>query len=214
MSGDAIEPFVGGSGAVAGAPAHSAGNRLRTTTDEPIRFFLAGPTYVLQRVREAQLRPPVAHRSPEFRAAYDRVAVALQQIFRTSRPVVTATASATLLMEAAVASTVADRVLCLVNGAFAQRFHTIARSHGLEADQVAVPMGHAVDPDLLRQALRRSRYDAITVVHSETSTGVLNPLAELARVAHEESDALLIVDAVSSLGGAPVETDAWGLDIV
>jgi aspartate aminotransferase-like enzyme len=127
---------------------------------------------------------------------------------------VTATGSATLLMEAAVVSTVAERVLCLVNGAFAQRFHAIARAHGLAADQVVVPMGQAVDPELVRQALRRSRYDAVTVVHSETSTGVLNPLAEVARIVHAESDALLLVDAVSSLGGAPLETDAWGLDVV
>ncbi|HET9767213.1 MAG TPA: alanine--glyoxylate aminotransferase family protein [Thermoanaerobaculia bacterium] len=189
-------------------------NPLRGAADEPIRFFLAGPTYVLQRVREAQVRQPVAHRAAEFRAAYEAVAGALQQIFRTSRPVVTATASATLLMEAAVVSTVAKRALHLVNGAFAQRFHAISRAHGLDSDQVVVPMGQAIDPDVLRQALRRARYDAITIVHSETSTGVLNPLADLARVAHEESDALLIVDAVSSLGGAPVETDAWGLDVV
>jgi len=192
----------------------AVGDPLRGAADEPIRFFLAGPTYVLQRVREAQLRQPVAHRAAEFRAAYERVAVALQEIFRTRAPVVTATASATLLMEAAVVSTVARRALHLVNGAFAQRFHAISRAHGLDSDQIVVPMGQAVDPDLLRQSLRRARYDAITIVHSETSTGVLNPLADLARVAHEESDALLVVDAVSSLGGAPVETDAWGLDVV
>ena len=197
-----------------GPPGGRGINPLRGAADEPMRFFLAGPTYVLQRVREAQLRQPVAHRAADFRAAYESVAGALQQIFRTSRPVVTATASATLLMEAAVVSTVAKRALHLVNGAFAQRFHTISRAHCLDSDQVVVPMGHAIDPDLLRQALRRARYDAITVVHSETSTGVLNPLPELARVAHEESDALLVVDAVSSLGGAAVETDAWGLDVV
>ena len=215
MSGDAIEPFVAGSSAAAAsASAAPASNPLRSAADEPIRFFLAGPTYVLQRVREAQLRQPVAHRAADFRSAYERVAGALRRIFRTSRPVITATSSATLLMEAAVVSTVAKRALHLVNGAFAQRFHAISRAHGLDSDQVVVPMGQAIDPDLLRQALRRGRYDAITIVHSETSTGVLNPLEELARVAHEESDALLVVDAVSSLGGAPVETDAWGLDVV
>jgi aspartate aminotransferase-like enzyme len=187
---------------------------LRSAAEEPIRFFLAGPTYVLQRVREAQQRQPVGHRSPEFRAAYERVSAALQSVFRTSRPVLTATGSATLLMEAAVASTVGRRVLHLVNGAFAQRFQAIARSHGLDPDQVAVPMGQAIDPDTVRQALRRARYDAVTVVHSETSTGVLNPLADIARAVREESDALLLVDAVSSLGGVPVETDAWGLDVV
>lgn len=189
-------------------------NPLRGAADEPIRFFLAGPTYVLARVREAQLRPPVAHRAAEFRAAYETVEAALRQVFRTSRPVVTATASATLLMEAAVASAVGERVLHLVNGAFAQRFQAISRAHGLESDEVVVPMGQAVDPELLRQALRRRRYDAVTLVHSETSSGVLNPLAELAAVTRAESDALLLVDAVSSLGGAPLETDAWGLDVV
>lgn len=210
-----MEPFVSGGSAVGSGPSTaSAGNPLRSAADEPIRFFLAGPTYVLQRVREAQLRPPVAHRAAEFRAAYDRITAALQHIFRTARPVITATGSATLLMEAAVVSTVDRRVLHLVNGAFAERFHAISRAHGLDSDQVVVPMGQAVDPDLLRQALRRGRYDAITLVHSETSTGALNPLADLARVAREESDALLVVDAVSSLGGAPVETDLWGLDVV
>ncbi|HEV8631767.1 MAG TPA: alanine--glyoxylate aminotransferase family protein [Thermoanaerobaculia bacterium] len=190
------------------------GNPLRSAADEPIRFFLAGPTYVLQAVRAAQLRPPVGHRAAEFRATYERIAGALQPVFRTTCPVVIATGSATLLMEAAVASTVGTRVLHLVNGAFSGRFHTIAQALGREADQVVVPTGHAIDPELLRQALRRRRYDAVTVVHSETSTGVLNPLADLARVLHEESDALLVVDTVSSLGGAAVETDAWGLDVV
>jgi aspartate aminotransferase-like enzyme len=192
----------------------TGGNPLRSAADEPIRFFLAGPSYVLQRVREAQLRPVVGHRVAEFRHAFDSVTGALQQVFRTRRPVVLATASATLLMEAAVVSTVAGRVLHLVNGAFAARFEAISRAHGLTADRVEVPMGQGVDPDLLRQALRRGRYDAVTVVHSETSSGVLNPLAELAQVVHEESEALLLVDAVSSLGGAPLETDGWGLDVV
>ena len=77
-----------------------------------------------------------------------------------------------------------------------------------------MPWGEIVDPELVRAALRRKRYEAVTLVHNETSTGVINPLAEIARVVREESDALLLVDAVSSLGGAPVETDAWGLDFV
>jgi aspartate aminotransferase-like enzyme len=85
---------------------------------------------------------------------------------------------------------------------------------GRAADRLEVPWGRVPDPDLVRQALRRRRYEAVTVVHSETSTGALAPLAEIARGVREESDALLLVDAVSSLGGAPVETDAWDLDLV
>jgi aspartate aminotransferase-like enzyme len=135
-------------------------------------------------------------------------------VFRTAGPVVTATGSATLLMEAAVASCVRRRSLHLVNGAFSERWFQIALSRGKEPDRVEVPAGEAVDPDLVRAALGRARYDAVTVAHSETSTGVLNPIREIARAIHEESDALVLVDAVSSLAGAPVEPDDWGLDVV
>lgn len=187
---------------------------LRSAADEPIRFFLPGPSYVLARVREAQQRQPVAHRSADFRAAHEDVTAALQTVFRTARPVVVATGSATLLMEAALASTLRRRALHLVNGDFSGRFQAIARGLGRDSDHLTVPPGQAVEPDLLREALRRGRYDVITVAHCETSTGVLSPLRELATVVREESDALLVVDAVSSLAGAPLETDGWGLDVV
>ncbi|HEX2251936.1 MAG TPA: alanine--glyoxylate aminotransferase family protein [Thermoanaerobaculia bacterium] len=181
---------------------------------EPIRFFLAGPTYVPEDVRQAMTQPVVAHRSPSFKALWARLAERLPAVFRTRGDVYVATGSSTLLMESAVVSTVGRDVLNLTNGAFSERWHAICRSLGRAADRLEHPWGEAVDPDLLRQALRRKRYEAVTVVHNETSTGVLNPLAEIARVVREESDALLLVDAVSSLGGAPVETDAWGLDVV
>jgi predicted phosphoserine aminotransferase len=187
---------------------------LRGPADEPIRFFLPGPSYVLHAVREAQQRQPVGHRSAGFRAAYEEVAKGLGAVFRTARPVVAATGSGTLLMEAAIASCVGRRALHLVNGAFSGRFQSISRGLGRECDHLTVPLGQAVEPDLLRSALRRARYDLVTVAHCETSTGVLSPLAELAAVVQEESDALIVVDAVSSLAGAPVETDAWGLDVV
>jgi len=125
-----------------------------------------------------------------------------------------ATGSSTLIMESAVVSTAAHDVLSLTCGAFSERWHSISRGAGKAADRLAVPWGEAIDPDLVRGALRRKRYDAVTVVHNETSTGVINPLADIARAIREESDALILVDAVSSLGGAPVEADAWGLDVV
>jgi aspartate aminotransferase-like enzyme len=200
----------GSASATAGGPARG----LRSAPDEPIRFFLPGPSYVLHRVREAQIRQAVAHRASAFRRAYEAIARDLPQVFRTVRPVVVATGSGTLMMEAAVASTVEERVLCLVNGAFSGRFLSIARALGKATDHLTVPVGRAVEPDVLRQALRRGRYDAVTVAHCETSTGVLAPLRELAAVVREESDALLVVDAVSSLAGAELETDGWGLDLV
>lgn len=181
---------------------------------EPIRFFLPGPAYVREDVRRAMTAPVVGHRSPAFREVYGRIAAGLQDAFRTRRDVPFATGSATLVMELAVASTVRSSVLHLVCGAFSERWHAIGAALGRSADRLDVPWGRAVDPDLVRRALRRKRYEAVTVVHNETSTGVLNPLAEIARAVREESDALLLVDAVSSLGGAPVETHAWGLDVV
>ena len=187
---------------------------LRSSGDDPIRFFLPGPSYVLERVRQEQTRPTVAHRSSEFNEVYRRITDRLPGLFRTKAPVVTATSSATLLLQAAVASTVERRVLHLVCGAFSKRWFEIGRSLGLESERVEVPLGEPIEPDLVRAALRRQQYEAVTIVHCETSTGVLNPLQSIAEVVHEESDALILVDAVSSLGGVRLEHDEWGLDVV
>ncbi len=191
---------------------------------EAIRFFLPGPAYVTEAARRAMTAPVVGHRSAAFREVYGRLAAGLPALFRTSRDVPFATGSATLVMEMAVLNTVPSKVLNLVSGAFSERWHAISLALGKRADRVDVPWGRPVDPDLVRRALRRvgarssggagGGYDAVTVVHNETSTGVINPLAEIARVVREESGALVLADAVSSLGGARVETDAWGLDWV
>ncbi|HKI85862.1 MAG TPA: alanine--glyoxylate aminotransferase family protein, partial [Thermoanaerobaculia bacterium] len=164
--------------------------------------------------RAALGRPLMGHRATGFRELYERVTPRLAQVFRTEGPAMLETGSATLVMESAILSTVEESVLNLTCGAFSERWHAISRACGKQADQIAVPWGEAITPDLVRGALRRKRYEAVTVVHSETSTGVLNPLEEIAAVIHEESDALVLVDTVSSLAGARVETDAWGLDIV
>lgn len=185
-----------------------------TARREAIRFFLPGPSYVLEEVRAAMTAPVMGHRSPAFRALYARLAGQLPAVLQTRGEVYLATGSSTLVMEAAVLSTTTTSVLNLTSGSFSERWHAISRAVGREADRLAVPWGEAIDPDLVRRALSRKRYEAVTVVHNETSTGVINPLAEIARTVREESDALLLVDTVSSLGGASVETDAWGLDVV
>ncbi|MFL6195225.1 MAG: pyridoxal-phosphate-dependent aminotransferase family protein [Thermoanaerobaculia bacterium] len=181
---------------------------------EPIKFFLPGPTYVPKDVLEAMTRPMVGHRSAGFKDFYVKLSEKLPKLLRTSGDVMVATGSSTLVMESAVVSCAANDVLNLTSGAFSERWHSITKSLGKAADKVAVPWGQAMDPDLVRSALRRKKYDAVTVVHNETSTGAMSPVADIARVIREESDALVIVDTVSSLGGAPVESDAWGLDVV
>ena len=178
-------------------------------TGAGIRFFLTGPTWVREDVLQQMTRPMIGHRSDAFRALYDSLQRRLRQVFRTNKNVLIATSSATLLMEAAVVS-LATNVLHLTNGAFSERWATISASHGLSTDRLEFPWGRAVDVDLLRKALQRKKYGAVTVVHNETSTGVINPLQEIARVVQAESEALILVDTVSSMSGAPIETDDWG----
>ncbi len=178
------------------------------------RFFLPGPTEVRPEVLAAQTRPLIGHRGEPINALMREVQPGLREVFGTSRPVLVATSSATGLMEAAVRNGARDRVLSLVNGAFSGRFARIAHACGLEVDIMEVPWGGVHDPDALRARMRTGRYDAVTMVHSETSTGALNPVADLARVVKESAGTLVLVDAVTSAGGAPVLADDWGLDFV
>lgn len=158
--------------------------------------------------------PMMGHRSPAFKELYSSLVPRLQQVFRTAGDVLIATGSATLVMESAVISTVTSKVLNLTCGAFGERWHAISLALGKQADKLDVPWGRAIEPDMVRQMLRRKSYEVVTVTHSETSTGVINPIREIAAAIREESDALILIDAVSSLGGAPLETDDWGLDVV
>ncbi len=178
------------------------------------RFFLPGPTEVLPEILQAQVGPMVAHRARAMEELLASIQPGLRSIFRTERPVYIAASSATGLMEAALRNGARRRVLALVNGAFSERFADIARANGLEADVLDVGWGGVHTPERVAEALAGGDYDAVTVVHCETSTGVLNPVAELTKVAHEAGDVAVLVDAVSSLGGAPVEADAWGVDFV
>jgi aspartate aminotransferase-like enzyme len=178
------------------------------------RFFLPGPTDVHPDVLAAAYRPMIAHRGKDMTDLLGAIADPLRKLFRTTRPVLVGSCSATGFMEMAVRSGVRNRCLSLVGGAFGERFAGIAGACGREVVRLDVPYGKTVEPDMLRDAIRRSDVDAVTLVHSETSTGALAPLEELAKVVHEFDDVMLLVDAVTSLAGLPVETDAWKLDFV
>jgi aspartate aminotransferase-like enzyme len=178
------------------------------------RFFLPGPTEVHPTVLDAQRLPMIGHRGTAMEELFARLQAGLKPIFRTARPVYISSSSATGLMEGAVRNGARQRVLSLVNGAFSERFHSIALACGLTADRLDVPWGEAHTPAMLEEALRREDYDAVTVVHSETSTGVLNPIEELTRVAHGKGDVMMLIDSVSGVAGAPVETDGWRCDFI
>ncbi len=183
-------------------------------TAQNIRFFLTGPTWVRPDVLDQMDRPMIGHRSAAFKDLYNSLQPKLQGVFRTQGDVLMATGSATLAMEAAVVSTTDADILHLTNGAFSERWAAISASHGKKSDRLEFPWGKPVDTAVLHQALQRKDYGAVTVVHNETSTGVINPLQQIAEIVRQESDALILVDTVSSLAGAPVESDEWGLDVV
>lgn len=181
---------------------------------EPGRFFLPGPTEVHPDVLAAQLHPMIGHRGPEMVALMTELQAGLRDVFRTERPVMVSTSSATALMEGAVRGGVARRLLCLVNGAFSQRFADIAARCGIPHDILEVGWGNVVSPGPVADRLASGDFDAVTVVHSETSTGALTPIDQVARAVRQVPGVQLLVDSVTGLGGAPVHTDEWGLDFV
>jgi alanine-glyoxylate transaminase/serine-glyoxylate transaminase/serine-pyruvate transaminase len=161
--------------------------------------------------------PVLSHLDPEFVPLLDDVRTRLEHVFQAPAESLTIATSGTGTsgMEAIIANLVKDgtRVLVVVGGYFGERLAEIVRRYGAVVSRVDVEWGRAVDPETVRAALRATPADIVAVVHAETSTGVLNPVAELAAVAHE-AGALILVDTVTSLGGHPVDVAGWGLDAV
>lgn len=178
------------------------------------RFFLPGPTEVHPDVLAAQTRAMMSHRGPESQAFMRDIQTDLRSVFCTRRPVFISTSSATGLMEAAVRNAGGSRILSLTNGAFSERFADIGRACGFEVDTYAVEWGEAHDPERLREHLKNGPYDAVTMAHSETSTGVLNDIEALAAVVHEVPDTLVLVDSVTGFGATEVRPDDWGVDFL
>jgi aspartate aminotransferase-like enzyme len=179
------------------------------------QFFLPGPTEVSEEVAAAQTGPMIGHRGPEIKELVADLQSGLKLVFQTDRPVVISTSSATGLMEAAVRNGVAGgKVLSMVNGAFSSRFADISEACGHRTDRWEVDWGEFHDPGGLEDRLESGGYQAVTLTHSETSTGVLQDLESIARIVGRHDDVLLLVDSVTGIAGAPVLTDNWGLDFV
>ena len=183
------------------------------TTESFGTFFLPGPTEVRREVLEAMLRPMIAHRGKEFEALFARMQENLRTVFRTTRPVFVSSSSATGLMEAAVRCAPAGPILAVVNGAFSERFANIARACGRETDVLDVRWGGVPDLDDVRRRLAARRYAAVSVVHSETSTGALTDVRAVQALARQHGT-FCLVDSVTGLAGTPVEVDAWDMDFL
>jgi predicted phosphoserine aminotransferase len=179
------------------------------------RLFIPGPTDVDPRVLAAQAQPMIGHRSQACRDLIGRIQPKLQQVFKTGNRVFITASSGTGLQEAAVRNCVAERLLVAVCGAFGERFYQVAQANGKAVDRVDAEWGQPNLAADVATALAKRRYDALAVVHNETSTGVENPIREIASQAREiHADILVLVDAVSSASGVEIETDGWGLDVV
>lgn len=180
------------------------------------KYFVPGPTWVRPEILQELTRPMIGHRSAEFKELFHRINADLKNLFNTKQDTFVVTASGTGVMQAALENCVKRRVLVTVNGAFSERWFNIAQSLGYEVDRLDAEWGKAIDPEALADHIesRHGHYDAVTLTHNETSTGVTNDVEELARVVRDESpDSLVLCDAVSSLGGIPVNFDEWGLDV-
>lgn len=179
------------------------------------RMFVPGPVDVAPEVLQAQTAPMLPHRSKEFEATFRSASEKAQQLFYTQYRVFLFAASGTGLQEAAIRNFVGKRVLSVVNGAFADRWHDVAEANGKEAEKLSFDWDQPASPQLVADAVKRGGYEALTIVHNETSTGLQNPIKEVAEAVRAISpDTLILVDAVSSLSGAKIEMDAWGLDMV
>ena len=179
-------------------------------------LFTPGPTPVPPQVLAALAEPVVHHRGPDFKRTYGRCLQRLKDVCRTDEDVLLFTTSGTGAFESAVANLIGpgDRALVVSAGNFGERWASMVRAFGGDLVHLGYAWGETPDPDDLRAKLDESGdVKAVLLTHSETSTGVVCDLQALAAVA-ANAGALVVVDAVSSLGAVPLETDAWGIDVV
>jgi len=178
---------------------------------------IPGPTALPASVKEAGGRQMINHRGPEFKALLERLQAGMKPYFGTTGDIAILSCAGTGGLEAAIVNTLSpgDRVLGVSIGAFGDRFAKIAEAYGANVDRVAAEWGWAAAPEEVKERLGMGDYKAVLLTHNETSTGVMNPIPELAAAIREVApEILILVDTVSSLGAVPFDMDAWGLDVV
>lgn len=189
---------------------------IRDLNTSPRILLGPGPSMVAPRVYRALSAPLVGHLDPEFIQLMQEVQRMLRYVFQTENELtvpISGTGSAG--MEASLCNFIepGDRVLVAILGYFGERLFEMAGRYGAQVDRIEKPWGQVFDPDEIKSALGKNKYKLLAMVHAETSTGAWQPgIAEIASAAHD-AGTLLVLDTVTSLGGLPVEIDAWGVDI-
>ncbi|MCC6239904.1 MAG: alanine--glyoxylate aminotransferase family protein [Phycisphaerales bacterium] len=179
------------------------------------RLYTPGPTSVPESTLLKLAGPVHHHRTAEFRETLKQATALLQYVFQTTQTVFTITGSGTAAAEAGIVSTLAPgkKVLNISNGKFAERWAQVCKAYGIEVEELKKEYGTHVTPDEIAAKLKSSHYDAVILVHSETSTATTCDLAGIGKAVRASGDTLLIVDGITSIGAFPFKMDEWGVDV-
>jgi aspartate aminotransferase-like enzyme len=177
------------------------------------KLWIPGPTEVAPEILKAMARPMIGHRGSEIRALISSIRPGLQRMLG-AREVFFMTSSATTVMESGLRNLVRERALVASCGEFGKRWHEIGKAAGIATDLVEAPIGEPVVPEMVVQALRAGRHDALCLTWSETSTAVLNPIAAIIEAVKPLGDVAILVDAVTAVAALEIEFDALGADLL
>lgn len=177
------------------------------------KLFIPGPVEVRPDVLEKMSTPMIGHRSKDASALQRRISDNMRKLFYTNSEILLSTTSGSGLMEGAVRSCTAKRAAIFSVGAFGDRWYDMAVSNNVPADLFEVEWGTPTTPEMVDKALATGKYDLITVTHNETSTGIMNPVEEIAEVMKKYPEVVWCLDTVSSAGGSKIEVDKLGVDI-
>lgn len=182
---------------------------------EHVKLFIPGPVEVSEKTYRAFTRPMIGHRSGDFKKLYAGIQPRLQTLFGTKQPVFLSTSSAWGVMEGAIRNLVGGgKVLNAMCGAFSDKWFDVSKRCGKPAEALQVEWGQPITPELVDAALAAGGFDAITLIHNETSCGVRNPLREIAAVVRKYPEVLFIVDTVSSFSTEAIPMDELGIDVL
>jgi aspartate aminotransferase-like enzyme len=178
------------------------------------KLFIPGPVEVSAKTMAAFSRPMIGHRGEDFKNLYRSIHPNLQKLFATRQSVFLSTSSAWGVMEASIRNVVDRGVLCCMCGAFSDKWFDVAKRCGKNAEPLQVDWGKHINPKDVDAKLATGKFDTVTLIHSETSTGVMNPLPEICCTLAKYPDVVLVVDTVSSFSGIRIEMDALGIDVM
>lgn len=177
------------------------------------KLFIPGPVDVAEDVLAKMATPMIGHRSKDASALQRNISDKLRKVFNTKEEIILSTSSGSGLMEGAVRSCTAKRAAVFSVGAFGNRWYEMAKCNNVPADLFEVEWGTPTTPELVDKTLATGKYDLITITHNETSTGIMNPVDEIAEVMKKYPEVIYCLDTVSSMGGTNIETDKLGVDI-